>query len=195
LWKRSATSGRTNPATKCVLFWSNHSYIFREEPPLTTTIALCLSSIFFLQRGAGRTFKKTIDNEDTRRSREETALQIRKVKKDARLAKRRQMPTGGLGPMTGGDPNTPMRNSNNNAATSVSAAANLENLPAMINGVMGHDPSAQLEYTTYFRRLLSIEKNPPIQQVIASGVVPRFVEFLNRDDNPPLQFEAAWALT
>jgi hypothetical protein len=103
--------------------------------------------------------------------------------------KRRQMLTGGLGPMTGADPNTPMRNSNN------AAAANLENLPAMINGVMGHDPSAQLEYTTYFRRLLSIEKNPPIQQVIASGVVPRFVEFLNRDDNPPLQFEAAWALT
>jgi importin subunit alpha-6/7 len=146
-----------------------------------------------LQRGAGRAFKKTIDNEDTRRSREETALQIRKTKKDARLAKRRQMPTGGLGPMTGADPNTPMRNSSNGAAAV--SAANLENLPAMVNGVMGHDASAQLEYTTYFRRLLSIEKNPPIQQVIASGVVPRFVEFLNRDDNPPLQFEAAWALT
>jgi importin subunit alpha-6/7 len=99
------------------------------------------------------------------------------------------VPTGGLGPMTGADPNTPIRNSNN------AAAANLENLPAMINGIMGHDPSAQLEYTTYFRRLLSIEENPPIQQVIASGVVPRFVEFLNRDDNPPLQFEAACALT
>jgi hypothetical protein len=71
----------------------------------------------------------------------------------------------------------------------------LENLPQMVMGVMGSDPALQTECTTQFRRLLSIEKNPPIQQVIDSGVVPRFVMFLQRDDNPALQFEAAWALT
>ena len=71
----------------------------------------------------------------------------------------------------------------------------LENLPSMVAGVSGNDPAVQTECTTQFRRLLSIEKNPPIQQVIESGVVPRFVEFLQRDDNPALQFEAAWALT
>ena len=83
--------------------------------------------------------------------------------------------------------------------TSMAAAApggnKLENLPQMVAGVMGADPAVQTECTTQFRRLLSIEKNPPIQQVIDSGVVPRFVEFLQRDDNPALQFEAAWALT
>ena len=75
------------------------------------------------------------------------------------------------------------------------AASKLEQLPEMIQGVMGNDPAVQTECTTQFRRLLSIEKNPPIQQVIDAQVVPRFVEFLQRDDNPALQFEAAWALT
>lgn len=81
------------------------------------------------------------------------------------------------------------------AAASTAGNSKLENLPQMIQGVMGNDPAIQTECTTQFRRLLSIEKNPPIQQVIDSGVVPRFVEFLQRDDNPALQFEAAWALT
>lgn len=71
----------------------------------------------------------------------------------------------------------------------------LEQLPQMVAGVMGNDPRIQTECTTQFRRLLSIEKNPPIQEVINANVVPRFVEFLSRDDNPALQFEAAWALT
>ena len=78
------------------------------------------------------------------------------------------------------------------SGTTLPAAGNkLENLPQMVSGVMGNDPAIQTECTTQFRRLLSIEKNPPIQQVIDSGVVPRFVEFLQRDDNPALQFEAA----
>jgi HEAT repeat protein len=154
-------------------------------------------------------FKKTIDAEESRRNREETTIQIRKDKKEARLAKRRQMPTGGLsGPtpagmaaahmlMSQGD-NTYASMASDGAnvsrASSV-AASKLEQLPAMVQGVMGNDPTVQTECTTHFRRLLSIEKNPPIQQVIDAHVVPRFVEFLQRDDNPALQFEAAWALT
>ena len=54
----------------------------------------------------------------------------------------------------------------------------LEHLPEMVNGVMSVDPMMQLEATTQFRKLLSIEKNPPIQAVINAGVVPRFIEFL-----------------
>ena len=79
--------------------------------------------------------------------------------------------------------------------TPANLANKLENLPNMVQGVMGNDQAVQTDCTTQFRRLLSIEKNPPIQQVINSGVVPRFVGFLSREDVPGLQFESAWALT
>ena len=45
------------------------------------------------------------------------------------------------------------------------------------------------------RRMLSRQKDPPINQIIELGIIPRLVEFLTRADNASLQFEAAWALT
>lgn len=48
---------------------------------------------------------------------------------------------------------------------------------------------------TSVRKMLSTEKNPPIADVINSGVVPKIVELLSCDDQPGIQFEAAWALT
>jgi importin subunit alpha-1 len=151
--------------------------------------------------------------DEGRRRREETTVQIRKNKKDSRMAKRRQMPTGGLDSgsmptpagmaaanmlMSAGD-NTYANLASQQAAAAAGGAngnvnramaqSKLEQLPAMVQGVMGNDPAVQTECTTQFRRLLSIEKNPPIQQVIEAGVVPRFVEFLQRDDNP------AWVRT
>ncbi|MCL7037476.1 hypothetical protein MKW94_023329, partial [Papaver nudicaule] len=38
-------------------------------------------------------------------------------------------------------------------------------------------------------------RSPPINGVIQTGVVPHFVQFLQRGDYPQLQFEATWALT
>lgn len=151
-------------------------------------------------------YKKNLDSDEGRRRREETTLQIRKAKKDVHLAKRR-MQSAQSSATPAGTAATAM-NETGSLGGGVHAAAlsrnvgamdassnRLENLPAMIAGVMGEDQAQQTECTTQFRRLLSIEKNPPIQEVIDSGVVPRFVEFLRRDDSPALQFEAAWALT
>ncbi len=47
--------------------------------------------------------------------------------------------------------------------------------------IMTEDPVLQMKATQHFRRLLSIEKNPPIQQVIDAGIIPRLIEFLQND--------------
>ncbi|XP_027936101.1 importin subunit alpha-4-like, partial [Vigna unguiculata] len=38
-------------------------------------------------------------------------------------------------------------------------------------------------------------EEPPIQEIVATGVVPRFVEFLSREDSPQLQLESVCVLT
>ena len=71
----------------------------------------------------------------------------------------------------------------------------LESLPQMVQGLHSADPAVQHEATLQFRKLLSIERNPPIEEVIRAGVVPTLVQFLTRTEYWQLQFEAAWALT
>lgn len=57
------------------------------------------------------------------------------------------------------------------------------------------DPEDQLQAVQTARRLLSSDRNPPIDELIKSGILPILVRCLKRDENQMLQFEAAWALT
>ncbi|CAL1398631.1 unnamed protein product [Linum trigynum] len=135
-------------------------------------------------------YKVAVDAEEGRRRREDNMVEIRKNKREESLLKKRR--EGLLQALP--QQQQPLLD----AAHDGSAAAadrKLESLPVMIAGVMSDDRNSQLDSTTQFRKLLSIERSPPINEVVQSGVVPRFVEFLARDDFPQLQFEAAWALT
>ncbi|KAI3438906.1 hypothetical protein D9Q98_001320 [Chlorella vulgaris] len=131
-----------------------------------------------------RPVKKGIDLDDARRKREDNIVQLRKDRRDENLQKKRMVSAVVA---EGGELES------NRGAQAVQHK--LESLPAMVQGVWSEDPQAQLDATTQFRKLLSIERNPPIEEVIGQGVIPRFVQFLQRGDVPQLQFEAAWALT
>ncbi|KAK9218744.1 hypothetical protein WN943_007381 [Citrus x changshan-huyou] len=65
----------------------------------------------------------------------------------------------------------------------------------MVAAVWSDDNGLQLEAIDQFRKLLSAETSPQIEEVIQSGIVPRFVEFLMREDYPRLQYKAARALS
>ena len=70
----------------------------------------------------------------------------------------------------------------------------LAELPQIITGILSNDQTQQLQATIQCRSLLSVENNPPIQQIIDAGAVPRFIECMKRVDSPRLQHEATWAL-
>jgi len=59
----------------------------------------------------------------------------------------------------------------------------MEEFPQMVAGVFSSKPDEQLIATAKFRKILSKERNPPIEKVIECGVIPRFVEFLSSTHN------------
>lgn len=141
-----------------------------------------------------RDFKKGISTEDSRRRREESTIKLRKEKKEEGLAKRRNIQLVSEVEEENINIETNQSSMNNDLNFSHPAADPLS-LSRYLQGLLSNDVPMQIQCLKAFRRLLSKEKNPPVNECVDLGVIPIFIQFLSRSDNMELQFEAAWALT
>lgn len=135
-----------------------------------------------MSEGRFKTYKnKGRDMTEMRSRRSEVTVELRKSRKDEQLLKRRniELPDedevavplkGGFGSVT------------------------VETLNAIVEKAKSVRPDEQFHAVQAARRMLSKDKNPPINDLIIAGIVPVLVQALSSESSL-LQFEAAWALT
>lgn len=71
----------------------------------------------------------------------------------------------------------------------------LADMPELLQAALSSDDTQLLYAAQGFRKLLSVAVNTPIQDVIDTGIVPRFLDWTQRFDFTQLQYEACWILT
>lgn len=141
-----------------------------------------------------------------RRRRTESSIELRKQKKEDQVLKRRNISTATA------DEDQPFNDKTNQLGSNTSAGGtanqNVCNVPSLtlediIQVILlrknpdGSESSQDNIFAAVqsVRKMLSRERNPPIDDVIKANLVPSLVGFLTCDEHSMLQFEAAWALT
>ena len=65
----------------------------------------------------------------------------------------------------------------------------------ILSKLQSQDREVQFAAVQSVRRILSKERQPPIEMVINAGIVPHLMKYLQLSQDQKIQFEAAWALT
>jgi len=111
------------------------------------------------------------------------AIQLRKVKKEEQLTKRRNLQPYDI-------ENDPDQLFSDIESPEVITP----NIRAILQGLRSQNQDEVLDATRTSRKILSKETNPPIDLFIQADAVTRFVQLLS-GTTPAIQFEAAWVLT
>lgn len=126
------------------------------------------------------------DLDDLRRRRTESSIELRKQKKDDQVLKRRNID------ILNGEEEA-LSDKTNASTSGTQVAMTLNEIIEIIKSTKDNDqlfPAIQS-----IRKMLSRERNPPIDDVIKANLVQNLVTYLSFSDHPLLQFESAWALT
>lgn len=123
-----------------------------------------------------RDFKKGICLDSSRRRREEASIKLRKDTKTEGIAKRRNIQAESI--------DAPQE--------ALSQACDDASIQSLFVTLTSGNVDDQTQALRSFRRLLSLEKCPPVAKCIEIGLVPVLVQFLRQSSNFQQQFEAAW---
>eukprot|EP00124_Ichthyophonus_hoferi_P003752 Ihof_evm3s348 gene=Ihof_evmTU3s348 len=130
-----------------------------------------------------RNFKnKAFGVEESRNRRRDTTVQLRKTNRDEKLMKRRNV-------------NIEDEEEEDIDETPLATPMASENLQELTDMLYSEDPEVRHRSIQQIRKMLSKDRDPPINTVIETGAVPRIVELLGDVEHPLVQFEAAWTLT
>lgn len=118
--------------------------------------------------GRNQNFKNCSKSVSELRSRRhEVTVELRKSKKDDQLFKRRNIDVNATSPLK-----------ENNAQESPDLYISLEDI---IQNMQSNDSTTVFRATQAARKMLSQERNPPIEKLIGHGIVPLCVQFLESD--------------
>lgn len=103
-----------------------------------------------------------------RQRRQEVSVELRKNKRDDQLQKRRNIEAD--------EPTSPLQESNGQLPI---AAMSMEEI---MSNILNPNPMMQFTAVQGVRKMLSREKNPPIDKVIDMGLVPTLIKLLENFD-------------